>query len=269
MQGGITRMCERFTQHYDWNEIQDLYELTVRKPSIDMRPRYKISPATMIETVRLVDGKPVFEPMRWGLVPNWWLMGTEPTNPAAFHTHVETVASISFFRCSFKRRHCLIPASGYYQSRDTPDGKQPYYFSRRDGPVMTIAGMWDEWRHPDTRELIRSCTMMIGTPNKFAAGWRDHMPVILEPAQFQPWLSASAGTELLKPVGERMLKRHPVSKRLNRSRTSDADETLIEKVVLPAGGSLGARPALEIQGDERMPPGKSGGRDALKVRGHD
>jgi putative SOS response-associated peptidase YedK len=227
-------MCGHFTQHYSWKEIQDLYQLTARKPSIDMRPRYKISPATTIDTLRLVDGKRVFEPMRWGLVPNWWLIGTQPTNPSVFHTDVDTVAAISFFRASFKRRHCSIPASGYYGWQDTPDGKQPYYFTRRDGSIMSIAGLWDEWRHPDTRQLIRSCTMMIGAPDKFAAKLRDHMPVILEPAQFQPWLSARAGTELLKPAGDSMLKRHPVSKRLNRSRTGDADETLIEKVALPA-----------------------------------
>lgn len=234
-----------FTQHYSWKEIKDLYELTARKPALAMRPRFKICPASMIDTVRPVDGKRVFEPMRWGLVPNWWQLGIEPTNPAAFNTHVDTVATISFFRCSFQRRHCLIPASGYYQWQDTPDGRQPYYFTRRDGCVMTIAGLWDEWRHPDTQQLTRSCTMMIGASNKFAEV-RGQMPVILEPGQFAAWLSAEAGLKVPQPAGEALLCKHPVSRRLNRSRASDTDATLIEKVALPAGCSLDARPAIAV-----------------------
>jgi putative SOS response-associated peptidase YedK len=67
-------------------------------------------------------------------------------------------ATNSLFNSSFKRRHCLIPVSGYYEWKSTSGGRQPYYFTRRDGSVLTIAGLWDEWRNPDTNELIHSCT---------------------------------------------------------------------------------------------------------------
>ena len=184
--------------------------------------------------------------MRWGLVPGWWLLGAEPTNPATFNARVETVATAPYFRSAFKRKRCLIPVSGYYEWRETPGGKQPYYFTRRNGSIMTIAGLWDEWRNPDTKELIRSCTMIIGEPNRFVGEVRDRMPAILEPRQFEPWLSGEAGLKLLKPAGEKVLNKHPVSKRVNRARTSDADETLIEEVALPVSISPYARPASGI-----------------------
>ncbi|MGO8911957.1 MAG: SOS response-associated peptidase [Bradyrhizobium sp.] len=226
-------MCGRFTQHFTWREIRDLYGLTSPAPRTDMPARYKICPTNTVNTVRLVRGRRTLGPTRWGLVPGWWQLGIAPTNTATFNAPVETVATIPLFRSSFGRRHCLIPVSGYYERKNTSDGRQPYYFTRRDGSVMTIAGLWDEWRNPDTNELIRSCTMMIGAPNKFAAEVRDQMPVILEPDQFDPWLFGEAGPKLLKPAGERVLKKHPVSKRVDGSRASDADETLIEEVALP------------------------------------
>jgi hypothetical protein len=38
----------------------------------------------------------------------------------------------------------FMPVSGYYEWQDTPEGKQPWYFTARDGsPVLTIAGLWD------------------------------------------------------------------------------------------------------------------------------
>jgi putative SOS response-associated peptidase YedK len=54
------------------------------------------------------------------------------------------------------------------------------------------------------------------------------MPVVLEPDQFEPWLSGRAGMEVLKPAANDVLQRWPVSKRVNSSRASDDDETLVD-----------------------------------------
>jgi putative SOS response-associated peptidase YedK len=63
--------------------------------------------------------------------------------------------SPSFAPPSSARR--LIPISGYYESQDTPSGKQPYYFTARDGsPALTIAGLWDEWRDKGSGEVLKS-----------------------------------------------------------------------------------------------------------------
>jgi putative SOS response-associated peptidase YedK len=226
-------MCRCFTQHYTWQEIHGPFELTAWKPPGEIRPRYKISPAAMIDTVRLVSGQRVFGPMRWGLIPDWWQLAEEPTNPAAFNAGLDRVATVPFFRSSFSRKHCLIPASGFYAWQDTAAGRQPYYFARGNGCAMAIAGLWDEWRNPDTQQLTRSCTMLTGKPNQMVAEVSGRMPVVLEPAQFESWLSGEVSPELYEPFSESMLNKRPVSKRLNGSRASEADETLIEKITLP------------------------------------
>jgi putative SOS response-associated peptidase YedK len=139
------------------------------------------------------------------------------------------------FRDSFKRRRCLIPASGYYEWADTPDGKQPYYFTRRDGQVMTIAGLWSEWTNRATSEKVWSCTMVITEPNKFVAEVHDRMPVILESEHFEQWTFGEVkdAAALMKPASEDMLQKWPVSKRVNSSRASDDDATLIDKFAIP------------------------------------
>jgi putative SOS response-associated peptidase YedK len=81
---------------------------------------------------------------------------------------------------AFKRTRCLIPVSGYYEWQETPSGKQPYYFTARDGsPALTIAGLWDEWRDRESGETLRSCTMIITEPNALVAEVHDRMPVLL------------------------------------------------------------------------------------------
>ena len=133
---------------------------------------------------------------------------------------------------AFKRKRCLIPVSGYYEWQDTPGGKQPWYFTPRDGsPALTIAGLWDEW-NAETGEPLKSRTMIITEPNEFVAEVHDRMPVLLSEDQFDPWLSGEAGIDYLKPVGEDVLQKWPVSRRVNSSRADDNDSTLIDKVQL-------------------------------------
>ena len=97
---------------------------------------------------------------------------------ATFNARAETVETKPFFRDAFKRTRCLIPVSGYYEWQNTPSGKQPWYFTARDGsPLLTAAGLWDEWKDRETGERLKSCTMIVTEPNDFAAEIHDRMPV--------------------------------------------------------------------------------------------
>jgi putative SOS response-associated peptidase YedK len=113
-------------------------------------------------------------------------------------------------------------------------GKQPYYFSRRDGQVITIAGVQDGWTEPQSGERLRSCSMVITEANKFVSDIHDRMPVILEAEHFEQWMDGNPNdaAALMKPANEELLQKWPVSRRVNSSRADDGDATLIEKIDL-------------------------------------
>jgi putative SOS response-associated peptidase YedK len=142
------------------------------------------------------------------------------------------------FKDSFAKRRCLLPASGYYEWQHVPGVKQPqpYYFTRQDGQPITFAGLWSKWKDKDAGEDLLSCTMVITEPNNFVAEVHDRMPVILEAQDFEQWEQGDAkeAAALMKPAGEDVLQRWPVSKRVNSSRADDADETLIDKIEVEA-----------------------------------
>ena len=217
---------------YTWRELWELYMLTSGPPTSNLQPRYNICPTTEIDTIVPALDKRGVVPMRWGLVPSWWSKPLKEMRMATFNARAETVAEKPMFRDAFKKRRCLIPASGYYEWQDTPSGKQPYYFTRRDGQVMTIAGLWSNWKDKTTGEDLKSCTMVITEPNKFVADVHDRMPVILEARDFEQWERGDGkdASALMRPAGEDMLQKWPVSKRVNSSRASDEDATLIEKI---------------------------------------
>jgi putative SOS response-associated peptidase YedK len=66
----------------------------------------------------------------------------------------------------------------------------------------------------------------------------DRMPVILEPEQFEAWLTGATGLDILKPAANNVLQCWPVSRRVNSSRAPDDDASLIEAVAVDAGGDV-------------------------------
>jgi putative SOS response-associated peptidase YedK len=143
------------------------------------------------------------------------------------------------FRSAFKRTRCTVPASGYYEWRAMEGGKQPYFISAANGVVLSIAGLWDEWKEPESGETISSATLIVTAANDFTRSIHDRMPVLLAERDIDSWLSGRAGVELLQPAPNDLLRMWPVSKRVNVSGWGDDDPNLIEPLEDAAIGSLG------------------------------
>jgi putative SOS response-associated peptidase YedK len=157
----------RFTRHYTWREIHELYGLVGAARNLE--PRHNLAPSSTIDVaLPTVDG-PALVPMRWGLIPSWWKWWKKTAKevPSTFNARAESVAEMPMFRSAFKRNRCIIPAWGYFEWKPMPNGKQPYFISAADGGVLSIAGLWDRWHTTDTGETVLSCTMIVTDANAF------------------------------------------------------------------------------------------------------
>ena len=219
-------MCGRFTQNLSWHDIQKLYALL--NPPVNIEARFNIAPTQNIyAVVEREDGR-YLERMRWGLIPSWWKKAAKET-PATFNARAETVAEKPFFRAAFKRKRCIIPASGFYEWKTSGKEKQPYYITSKDGSVLSFAGLWDEWKDVESGEPIKSGTIIVTAANMTLRPLHDRMPVMLSEKSFAPWLRGEAGTELLKPAPDSWLEFWSVSRRVNSTRGND-DATLVERL---------------------------------------
>ena len=225
-------MCGRFTRNYTWAEIAALYRLT--SITSNVQPNFNVCPTDTVDVILRDGDERSVLPMRWGLVPNWWKKPLKEMRVATFNARSDTIATKPMFRESFQKRRCLMPASGYYEWVGTPAGKQPFYFTRADGKPLTIAAIQDAWNNPETGELMRSCSMVIGEANKFVSQFHDRMPIILEEADLEQWERGCVAdaTALMKPATDGILRAWPVSMRVNSSKTNGGDPRLIERVEL-------------------------------------
>jgi putative SOS response-associated peptidase YedK len=163
--------------------------------------------------------------MRWGLIPSW----AKDTNIATrtLNARSETVTKTPAFRQSILKKRCLIPADGFYEWQKMGSVKQPYCFEVGEGEVFALAGLWDQWTSPDG-ELIESCTILTTSPNSLVEQLHDRMPVIVPPDKYELWLDPDVTDferirDILKPYDSTLMRRYPVSTRLNNSRIDDAE----------------------------------------------
>jgi putative SOS response-associated peptidase YedK len=210
---------------------------------IDVLPRYNIAPTQPVVTIRQDAREPVrrLSTMRWGLLPSWakdMSIGYKTINARS-----ETVATTPSFREAFKSQRCLVPADGFYEWEKNGKTKQPYCFEVKDGELFAFAGLWDRWISPQG-ELVESCTILTTTPNSLLADIHDRMPVILSPDDYDLWLDpafshTSSVSGILKPFDPAVMRRYPVSARVNQVQNDDADcAKAVEPDASPAQAQL-------------------------------
>lgn len=227
-------MCGRGAQFLTLEEARNFFQVPLEAPSPNIPARYNAAPGQDLAVVRwnAEAGRRQIDLLRWGLVPAW---AKEPkVGYAMINAMAETVASKPAYRGAFgKGRRCLVPFNGFYEWKAEPDGKQPVYFSHRDGSPLALAGLWEGWREPGSDRWLRTFTIVTTEPNSLCARVHSRMPVILPPEAWPAWLGetpvgAAELQALLRPYPAERLQAWPVSRRVNASKNEGAD--LVEAV---------------------------------------
>jgi putative SOS response-associated peptidase YedK len=229
-------MCGRYRLTAKERYLRDHFAI---EGDLSWAPRWNIAPTQRVPIVRQDRNEPnrTFSLVRWGLIPAWAKnasIGFKTINGMS-----ETAADKPAFRDAMRQRRCLIPADAFYEWRKLGmKEKQPYSFGMLDDSVFAFAGLWERWRDP-AGEFVETCTILTTKPNSLIADVHDRMPVILRTEDYDLWLDpgvtdAARVADCLKPFEPRLMKKYPVSTRVNRAENDDpecAQEVPIQSVV--------------------------------------
>ena len=218
-------MCGRFALKAPKAELIDLFDLSACD---DYPVRYNIAPGTDIPVIRRSpEGQRVLHLLRWGLIPHW---AKAPAIGARLvNARSESVTDKPAFRDAFRRRRCLVPASGFYEWKTEGKLKQPYYFSAASGVPLALAGLWESWKSPDG-EIVRTVCLLTTEANELMAPVHDRMPVIVGKNDWAAWLGDPVENvmALMKPCARSDLQAWPVDRRVSRATEDEA--TLIAPI---------------------------------------
>ncbi|WKZ12818.1 MAG: SOS response-associated peptidase [Gammaproteobacteria bacterium] len=234
-------MCGRFAFYSPREAVQAVFGVEC---GFDLEPRYNIAPTQLVAAIRAdADGNPAVVPLRWGLVPFWAkdsAIGNRMINARA-----ETLSAKPAFRNAWRKRRCVILASGFFEWRagaapsesrpgaSKPAGKTPYFIARPDQQPIGFAGLWERWDKGETP--LETCTIITTTANRHLRDIHDRMPVILPPDALRVWLDPGQAPEalepLLQPASEDLLAFREVSRAVNNPARDDPE--LIAAVARP------------------------------------
>ena len=224
-------MCCRVAQGSGRDKVKK--KMKARGDTLTITPRLNLAPTQDALVAVQASGDVRLEAMRWGLIPPWARdksIGAKLANARA-----ETIDEKPSFRQPFRRRRCLLPVDGYYEWESWPSGKQPVYYSMRDGDLFCLAGLWETWTTPEQTdepelpglgqaqaETLCTFTVITTTPNRLAKRVHDRMPVIVHPADYGNWLSPESKAadlkRLLRPFDDEPMQEHYVTPLMNNPR---------------------------------------------------
>ena len=211
-------MCGRFSQTAPPEIIAE--QFGVKEPLPLFQPRYNIAPSQPVVAIRIEPDTAMrrLAQLRWGLIPSWAKdpkIGSQCINAKA-----ETVAATPSFQSAFKKRRCLVIATGFYEwQRQQGSLTQPMCIGLQSKRPFAFAGLWEHWR-PAEGEPIETCTIITTEPNDLMAPIHTRMPVILAPTSYDQWLDPTFQqveplNALLRPDPSEELTAYPVSTLVN------------------------------------------------------
>lgn len=224
-------MCGRFVL-----VEPDLDELRRYLPIDDVlvdhwTPRYNIAPSQMAPVLRIADnGRSRVELLQWGLLRG---DARDPSVQRPINARVESLHQRAAFRRSYGRRHCVVPASGYYEWQKIGAHKQPWLIAPPSG-ILAMAGLWDRWLSREG-EVVETFAIVTTDAPASIARIHSRAPLVLDSTQASAWLRC----HLDLPVPEETapeLRVIAVSTRVNKP--DNDDPTLLEPVAVPEAPQL-------------------------------
>ncbi|WP_255767593.1 SOS response-associated peptidase [Haladaptatus halobius] len=156
------------------------------------------------------------------------------------NARAETIDEKNSFRESFKKRRCLVLADGFYEWKETGNGKQPYRVVTEDSGLIAMVGVWEQWIPPedasqadlealaanDSRseeekdsKILESFTIITTEPNDTVSEIHNRMPVVLESDEENHWLTGDSEDlkSLLDPYSADRMNAYPRRKASQQS----------------------------------------------------
>lgn len=195
-------MCGRFAGgDLSWEEYRN--NLDLFQPAMNLEPSWNIKPTQAAPVVTRDDSENHMSLMSWG-----YQFEIRGRKVPGFNARSETVKWP--YKYSVGKRHCLVPAIGFYEWTGPKTDRVPHFIYLKDESLMFMAGLWEE---REVKDETRPCfTILTAGPNEFMELIHHRMPIILSKDQWAPWLECEIEPRELRNIESAAMAEHVVGK---------------------------------------------------------
>lgn len=211
-------MCGRYSMIATEKQIQQEIPF-LENTGVNLRESFNIAP-TQHAYVITNERPERLQYLTWGLIPFWSNDGANKGK--LINARAEGISVKPSFRIPIRKRRCLIVADSFYEWRKRGTRKIPYRILPKDGSLLVMAGIWDEWQGSGHQK--HSFSIITTTPNEEMSGLHTRMPVVFsDKLQYEQWLddiSLEDTVSMLHPVRDDYFKIYRVSEMVNSVRNN-------------------------------------------------
>lgn len=194
-------MCGRYRRRSDKQRIAEAFDAHAGLEELYLEPEDDIAPGSIQPVVCVnPDGNRQIELMRWGFkLPDRLL----------FNARAEGIEKANFWKESFSKRRCIVPADSFFEWQQVKSGKKPKFeFIVPDRHPFGMAGVWSQWKNPKTKQWEHTFAILTSEANAVMQPIHDRQPTILELRDYAEYLSEDERppTHLLRILPENEMK---------------------------------------------------------------
>ncbi|WP_428661363.1 SOS response-associated peptidase [Reyranella sp.] len=197
-------MCGRYTHNLTWEQIVNLYRLTLPdEPPEALKKNFNVAPTTVMPIIRPAGNGRELVMAGWGLIPFWLKPDQLAKQPySTINARSDRIATAPTYREPFKKRRCIVPATGWYEwQKVSAKIKRPYHFQPKSTP-FAFGGVYDAWG-ADGQAKVTSFSIVTTDAAPGTAAYHDRMPLVLEEGQFDDWMRGPPedAAAMMQPYG--------------------------------------------------------------------
>ncbi len=174
-------MCGRYSFDAEIDTLISAWKLRQQKIEFEKNPEIR---PTNGAPVLFSDGQ--LRLVRWGFQPSF-------AKQPFINARGETVTEKPTFKEAFRRRRCILPATGFYEWKEVGKPRKEKHLFQTSDPFLAMAGLWDIFLVDGEK---RPCFTIITTAaTEQMDGIHDRMPVLLNPEDRLHYLNHQTFTE--------------------------------------------------------------------------
>ena len=240
-------MCFTVNINLTRNALENRFGAKFRDPS-SFRPGYYFNAFEIpdLPVIQVEDPESI-NLVKWGLIP-FWVRDSKAASEIrlkTFNARAETIREKPSFRGAVKSKRCLVLVRGFYEWQHRGSEKIPHYIYLEGEQPLALAGLYDDWTDRDTGEVIQTCSIITTAANPLMEkihNSKKRMPIILQEAVEKPWidpdLAAEDAVKYLKPVHEKEMRFHTISRLISKRGVDKNVPALVEPYAYDSGKLL-------------------------------
>jgi putative SOS response-associated peptidase YedK len=98
-----------------------------------------------------------------------------------------------------KSPRCTVVTDGFYEWSGPKNARQPHWFHRPDHALVMLASLY-KWQPEPEGGLTQVFVILTTRANGLMAPLHDRMPIVLEPASLDAWLTPATDEGVLRAM---------------------------------------------------------------------